>query len=83
MSEQIDPDHYKNKNIETFYAITSQLPPVQVIGFLRGQIMKYIMRLGSKHDDSVDAMLMDAGKVDWYLSKLMQYLNDHKDKIDG
>jgi len=28
-------------------------------------------------------MLMDAGKADWYLSKLMQYLNDHKDKIDG
>lgn len=41
------------------------------------------MRLGSKHGGSVDAMLMDAGKADWYLNKLLQYLNDNKDKING
>lgn len=82
MSEQINPDHYQ-KSIQTFDAIISQLSPVEVVGLLRGHIMKYIMRLGSKHGGSVDAMLMDAGKADWYLNKLLQYLNDNKDKING
>ena len=82
MSEQINPDHYQ-KSIETFDAIISQLTPSEVVGLLRGHIMKYIMRFGSKHGGDVDAMLMDAGKADWYLSKLMQYLNDHKDKFNG
>jgi len=40
MPEQINPDHYKDKLIETFDAIVSQLTPIEVVGFLRGQIMK-------------------------------------------
>jgi len=83
MPEQINPDHYKDKLIETFDAIVSQLTPIEVVGFLRGQIMKYTMRLGSKHGGTVEAKLMDAGKADWYNNKLMQYLNDYKDKLDG
>ena len=82
MSEQVNPDHYK-KSIETFDAITSQLSPMEVVGLLRGHVMKYIMRLGSKHGGDVDAMLMDAGKADWYLNRLIQFLNDNKDKLDG
>jgi len=41
------------------------------------------MRLGSKHGGTVEAKLMDAGKADWYNNKLMQYLNDYKDELDG
>ena len=77
MSEQINPDHYK-KSIETFDAITSQLSPMENIGGLRWQILKYVMRMGDKHGGTIDACIMDIGKADWYLNKLIQYLNDLK-----
>jgi hypothetical protein len=77
MSEQINPDHYK-KSIETFDAITSQLSPMENIGGLRWQILKYVMRMGNKHNGTIDACIMDIGKAEWYLNKLIQYLNDLK-----
>ena len=77
MSEQINPDHYK-KSIETFDAITSQLSPMENIGGLRWQILKYVMRMGDKHGGTIDACIMDIGKADWYLNKLLKYLNDFK-----
>jgi len=77
MSEQINPDHYK-KSIETFDAITSQLSPMENIGGLRWQILKYVMRMGDKHGGTIDACIMDIGKADWYLNKLIKYLNDLK-----
>ena len=77
MSEQINPDHYK-KSIETFDAITSRLSPMENIGGLRWQILKYVMRMGDKHDGTIDACIMDIGKADWYLNKLLKYLNDLK-----
>ena len=77
MSEQINPDHYK-KSIETFDAITSQLSPMENIGGLRWQILKYVMRMGDKHGGTIDACIMDIGKADWYLNKLIEYLNDLK-----
>ena len=77
MSEQINPDPYK-KSIETFDAITSQLSPMENIGGLRWQILKYVMRMGDKHGGTIDACIMDIGKADWYLNKLLKYLNDLK-----
>jgi hypothetical protein len=77
MSESINPNHYK-KSIETYDAITSQLSPMEVIGYLRSQIMKYTMRMGEKHDGTIDACIMDIGKADWYTNKLLKYLNDLK-----
>jgi hypothetical protein len=81
MPEEINPKHYQ-KSIETFDAITSQLSQEEVIGLLRGHILKYMMRFGSKHDNTFDAMITDAGKAEWYLNKLIQFLNDNKDKLD-
>ena len=77
MSEEINPQHYK-KSIETFDAISSQLSPMEQIGGLRWQILKYVMRMGDKHGGTIDACIMDIGKADWYLNKLIQYLNDLK-----
>jgi len=77
MSEQISPQHYK-KSIETFDAISSQLSPMEQIGGLRWQILKYVMRMGDKHGGTIDACIMDIGKADWYLNKLIEYLNDLK-----
>ena len=77
MSESVNPNHYK-KSIETFDAITSQLSPMENIGGLRWQILKYVMRMGDKHGGTIDACIMDIGKADWYLNKLLKYLNDLK-----
>ena len=78
MAEQINPNYYKDKKIETYEAIVSQLSPLEVIGFLRGQIMKYMMRFGEKHGGDIDVSLTDTSKAHWYMEKLIQYLNDLK-----
>ena len=78
MSESVNPDYYKKKKIETYSAISSQLSPMEQIGGLRWQILKYVMRMGDKHGGTIDACIMDIGKADWYLNKLIQYLNDLK-----
>ena len=82
MAEQINPDHYK-KSIQTYDAIVSQLSPLEVVGFLRSQILKYTMRFGAKHESTVEACLMDGKKAGWYLSKLelnLQGLDNPKQK---
>tara|TARA_R110000803_G_scaffold163148_1_gene226810 strand:- start:697 stop:999 length:303 start_codon:yes stop_codon:yes gene_type:complete len=75
MAEQINPDHYK-KSIETYDAIVSQLSPAEVVGFLRSQVLKYVMRFGAKHESTVQACLMDISKADWYLDKLGHHLEE-------
>ena len=77
MAESSNPNHYK-KSIETYDAIVSQLSPAEVVGFLRSQVLKYTMRFGAKHGSTVQACLMDVSKADWYLNKLLKYLNDLK-----
>ena len=77
MAEEIDPSHYK-KDIETIDAITSQLSPMENIGGLRWQILKYVMRMGDKHGGTIDACLMDIVKAEWYINRLIKYLNDLK-----
>ena len=77
MAEQINPSHYK-KDIETIDAITSQLSPMENIGGLRWQILKYVMRMGDKHGGTIDACWMDIGKAEWYINRLIKYLNDLK-----
>ncbi len=78
--EQVNPDYYKNKSIETYDAIVSQLSPLEVIGYHRSQIMKYTMRFGEKHGETIHSSLMDASKAHWYSEKLIQYMNDLKRK---
>ena len=77
MAEEINPQHYK-RDIETIDAITSQLSPMENIGGLRWQILKYVMRMGDKHGGTIDACLMDIGKAEWYINRLIKYLNDLK-----
>ena len=77
MAEEINTQHYK-RDIETIDAITSQLSPMENIGGLRWQILKYVMRMGDKHGGTIDACLMDIGKAEWYINRLIKYLNDLK-----
>ena len=76
MSEKINPDYYKNKNIETYEAIVSQLSPPEIIGGLRWQMLKYIMRFGEKHGNTIASCKIDISKAHRYSEKLIQYLTD-------
>ena len=78
MTESVNPNYYKNTQIETYEAIVSQLSPLERIGYLRSQVMKYTMRFGEKHGETINASLMDSSKAHWYLEKLIAYLNDLK-----
>ena len=62
MSDNINPEHYKNKSIETIHAICSQLTEVEMIGYLRASIMKYIMRFGTKNGLTLEKSIEDAKK---------------------
>ena len=76
MTESINPDYYKNKKIETYEAIVSQLSPPEIIGALRWQMLKYTMRFGEKHGSTISASKVDISKSHWYSEKLIQYLTD-------
>lgn len=82
MSEEVNPKHYQ-KSIQTYDAIVSQLSPLEVVGFLRSQVLKYTMRFGAKHNSTAEDCLMDIRKAGWYLNKLelnLQGLDSPKQK---
>jgi hypothetical protein len=59
------PRHYNQGDIECIDAIQSMLTPTEWQGYLRGQVAKYLWRLGSK-----DALEQDARKLKWYATWL-------------
>ena len=78
MSDNINPEHYKNKSIETIHAICSQLTEVEMIGYLRASIMKYIMRFGTKNGLTLDKSIEDAKKCKWFMDQLLLELESIK-----
>ena len=63
------PPHYQGK-VECIDAIASALGHDAFIAFLRGQVIKYMWRLGRKGD-----ALEDAKKGKWYASRLVEELS--------
>jgi Protein of unknwon function (DUF3310) len=69
-SDPVDhPAHYTQGSIECIDAIASALGHDAFIQFLRGQVIKYMWRLGHKGD-----ALEDAKKGTWYASRLVAEL---------
>lgn len=64
------PPHYTVGGIETIDFIRAKLTRDQYIGYLRGNMMKYIARLGYK-----DSVGQDAGKLAWYSRELHDFVN--------
>ena len=64
------PSHYTQGSIECIDAIASALGHDAFIEFLRGQVIKYMWRLGRKGD-----ALKDAEKGKWYASRLVAELS--------
>jgi hypothetical protein len=63
------PPHYKVGGIETISFIKAKLTKDEYTGYLRGNVLKYASRLGSKKDT-----VEDAGKLAWYSKQLEQAL---------
>ena len=63
------PSHYTQGSIECIDAIASALGHEAFVQFLRGQVIKYMWRLGRKGD-----ALKDAEKGKWYASRLVEEL---------
>ena len=63
------PAHYTQGPIECIDAIAAALGHDAFIEFLRGQVIKYMWRLGRKGD-----ALQDAEKGTWYASRLVEEL---------
>ncbi len=64
MSDKTNPEHYKFKGFQVIQ-LTSQL------GFVEGNIVKYVSRSGLKAGES---RLDDLRKARWYLDRLIDKL---------
>lgn len=65
---QVGGDHYKNMGVEPWDVIDTW-PIEQQIGYHRGNVLKYTMRLGNK-----DERLQEAKKIRHYADKLIEVL---------
>jgi hypothetical protein len=66
IKDSINPSHYTQGDIECIEAIEAALSKEEYQGYLRGQCLKYLWRLGMKDDPN-----QELGKAGWYLERLM------------
>jgi len=71
--DNINPDHYKSGDLQCIDAIEASMTREQYIGYLTGNMMKYLWRNSKKHDDPIE----DLKKAQWYLNRL---INLHEQK---
>jgi hypothetical protein len=64
------PPHYMVGGIETIKFIEAKLTREEFVGYLKGNVLKYGSRIGSK-----GAAVLDAGKLAWYADKLHEVLS--------
>lgn len=67
MIDEINPIHYNFGKIECIEALEGALNENEYIGFLKGNIVKYIWRLNLKGEP-----LTNLKKAAWYLNKLIE-----------
>lgn len=68
--KNINPTHYRSGNIEVIDIIEDQLTEEEYLGFIKGLVMKYVMRSNMKNG------LEDLEKAKWYLERLSKYYKD-------
>lgn len=66
MTDMINhPPHYTDGGIEVIDILKAKLPPEQLKGFLKGNVLKYLFRAGKKGDENEDIQ-----KAFWYMEEL-------------
>ena len=68
--DNINPDHYKDSEIECIDAIESSMSKEAFKGYLKGNIIKYVWRYEQKNG------VEDLKKARWYLARLVFYADD-------
>ncbi len=66
MNDPINPNHYKDGEIECIDDIKDFLTREEYIGYLRGNIAKYMHRWRYKNG------AQDLEKAEWYLKQLIE-----------
>lgn len=66
-----NPSHYGQGSIEAIEYIRDFLTPEEYIGYLRGNIAKYLHRWRYKNG------LEDLKKAQWYQNELIKFLEEH------
>lgn len=61
------PPHYHRGGIECIDYLKAKLTPEEFLGFLKGNCMKYLSRMGHK-----DSASKDAAKAAWYANRLQK-----------
>jgi hypothetical protein len=74
MTDQINPDHYKQGGIECIDAIEAALTPEEFRGYCKGNIIKYTWRERHKGRSSEDLQ-----KSLWYLKRVIAALGREKE----
>ena len=72
------PPHYTFGEVECIDAIEASMPKAAFMGYLKGQVMKYIWRYGSKGDP-----VGDLGKARFYLDRLIKEVDCGKGQEKG
>lgn len=75
--DQHGGDHYKRMSISPWDVIDTW-PLAERIGFYRGNLLKYTMRMHDK-----DAPADNVGKAEHYAAKLREVLGETSDQMDG
>jgi hypothetical protein len=74
MNNPVEPDHYKIGGIETIDIIASKLTHEGFKGYMKGNILKYIIRYENKGGSE------DLRKAGWYLDKLTDIVDSEEKK---
>jgi len=68
------PQHYGGDTVyETIKVLKAWMSPEELNGFLKGNAIKYLSRLGKK-----DSSLQDAKKAAWYANRLVTEMEAQK-----
>ena len=66
-----NPSHYTNGKEEVIEIIDKSLSDQEYVGYLKGNILKYLLRAGKKKGT---AATEDMGKATWYINRLHRRL---------
>lgn len=67
--DEINPDYYRDADIECIDAIRASMTPEAFRGYLKGSVQKYIWRY---EDKNADRRAVDLFKAKWFLERLIE-----------
>lgn len=66
LNKQVNGDHYEDLSIQPWTVMESILTEEEFIGYLKGSVLKYSLRLGRKEGTD------DVNKIKHYMAKLLE-----------